>query len=381
MGKGGARHTSKPVVDVDLLVTCLADRKDLLADLGPYEQISRNQCCNPKALLKVLPLVKGLVALEPTAEIHPGNLRQAVMQVLMEHPALNKSNWNGGLWVNVRVERVGVVLYHMRRLKQGEDLRMCAGKLTSLEFMHLQEVIDIMEKKDNEMHALPLAKREEEEQKQPEKKLKKEISEVSLDSQGYPACFVTPPAGENEHPLPKGSALEDSLAKGGEDSLAKALPQPSFLRRRQGQLATTQEPKEDQAEEKAKLQKSLGFVAKRPACKPLAKGKSKPLAKGKSKPLAKGKSKPLAKGKKKGTAPSGPPTYPRKKWTKLRTTKTNKEPWRAYICGTTAEDGKGKVSLIVETTHKNHTKYLEILEHIQKRLWKKTTLLRMRHWS
>ena len=45
--------------------------------------------------------------------------------------------------------------------------------------------------------------------------------------------------------MPKGSAL------------AKALPQPSFLRRRQGQLATTQEPKEDQAEEKAKLQKSL----------------------------------------------------------------------------------------------------------------------------
>ena len=154
MGKGGARHTSKPVVDVDLLVTCLADHKDLLADLGPYEQISRNQCCNPKALLKVLPLIKGLVTLESTAEIQPGNLRQAVMQVLMEHPALNKSNWNGGLWVNVRVERVGVVLYHMRRLKQGEDLRMCAGKLTSLEFLHLQEVIDLMEKKDNEMHTL-----------------------------------------------------------------------------------------------------------------------------------------------------------------------------------------------------------------------------------
>ena len=42
MGKGGARHTSKPVVDVDLLVTCLAEHKELLADLGSYEQISRN---------------------------------------------------------------------------------------------------------------------------------------------------------------------------------------------------------------------------------------------------------------------------------------------------------------------------------------------------
>ena len=105
-------------------------------------------------MLKVLPLIKGLVTLESTAEIQPGNLRQAVMRVLMEHPALNKSKWNGGLCVNIRVERVGVILYHMRRLKQGEDLRMCAGKLTSLEFLHLQEVIDLMEKKDNEMHTL-----------------------------------------------------------------------------------------------------------------------------------------------------------------------------------------------------------------------------------
>ena len=146
MGKGGARHTSKPVVDVDLLVTCLAEHKELLADLGSYEQISRNNCCNPKALLKVLPLIKELVTLESTAEIQPGNLRQAAMQVLMEHPALNQSKWNGGLCVNIRVER--------RRQKQGEDLRMCAGKLTSLEFLHLQEVIDLMEKKDNEMHTL-----------------------------------------------------------------------------------------------------------------------------------------------------------------------------------------------------------------------------------
>ena len=62
---------------------------------------------------------------------------------------------------------------------------MCAGKLTSLEFLHLQEVIDLMGKKDNEMHTLRKS--------------------VSLDSQGYPACFGTPPAGENEHPLPKGA--------------------------------------------------------------------------------------------------------------------------------------------------------------------------------
>ena len=32
--------------------------------------------------------------------------------------------------------------------------------------------------------------------------------------------------------------------------------------------------------------------------------------------------------------------------------------------------GKGKLSLIVETTHTNHPKYLEILEHIKEKLEK-----------
>ena len=51
-------------------------------------------------------------------------------------------------------------------------------------------------------------------------------------------------------------------------------------------------------------------------------------------------------------------------------TKSSKEPLRAYITGTTETSGKGKLTLIVETTHKNHPKYLEILEHIKEKLEK-----------
>jgi hypothetical protein len=51
-------------------------------------------------------------------------------------------------------------------------------------------------------------------------------------------------------------------------------------------------------------------------------------------------------------------------------TKSSKEPFRAYITGTTDTSGKGKLSLIVETTHRNHPKYLEILEHIKEKLEK-----------
>ena len=122
------------------------------------------------------------------------------------------------------------------------------------------------------------------------------------------------------------------LPKGKEIILAKPIAGPSFLRRRLGQQATQTSQANEQ---KARLRKEFGFVAAM---------------------------------KSQGSAST--PTYPRKEWTKLRVTRSSKEPFRAYITGTTDTSGKGKLSLIVETTHKNHPKYLEILEHIEEKLEK-----------
>ena len=378
--RGGARHTTKPQVDTGLLYKSICQNKGLLANMGLYESISKTQACNPKALVKVIPLIKGLVELEATGEIHGQNLRQAIFQLLMEDPSLNDSKWAGGTWVSLRVERLNVVLFHMRRLRLSGDLRACASKLTTVEFLQIQEVVELMEKKPDleEVSALPLVQREEpsplveregpNELHKPAKKLKVSTSDVSVDSHGLPKMFGTPepsaaaspasskplPKGEphEESPLPKGEPSEpNSLPKG--KTLAKAIAEPSFLRRRLGQLATkTSQTKE----QKANLRKELGFAAamKRPAKK---KAKAKATSKAKSK-------KPLPKGS------ASTPTYPRKEWTKLRVTKSSKEPFRAYITGTTDTSGKGKLSLIVETTHRNHPKYLEILEHIKEKLEK-----------
>ena len=40
-GRGGARHMPRPYVGVGVLFKCLEQRKDLLADLGAYEHLSR----------------------------------------------------------------------------------------------------------------------------------------------------------------------------------------------------------------------------------------------------------------------------------------------------------------------------------------------------
>ena len=263
-GKGGARHTSKPQVDPGVLFKCLSLHKELVCNLGPYESISKTQACNPKGLLKNIPLLKGLVQLESTGEIHPSCMRQATFQLFMEDPKCNDTKWSGGVWSNMRVERVGTLLFHMRRLKLGDGLRACASKLTTIELLSIQEVLDMMDRKpEAEAPALPLVKREEaedddralaerDENDKPAKKLKKEISEVSLDSLGMPKCFGTPASTEAASPLAKGSS--SPLAKGSSSplateepetnaslpkgkTLAKAIAKPSFLRRREGRLA------------------------------------------------------------------------------------------------------------------------------------------------
>ena len=107
--------------------------------------------------------------------------------------------------------------------------------------------------------------------------------------------------------------------------MAKEIAEPSFLRRREGRLAAAAA---SSAGEKANLKSKLGMVAKmkRPAAK---------LAK-----KASAKRKPLKKGPVTTHAGASPAAFPRKVWTKLQVTKSQKEPWRAYIRGTTADDGK-----------------------------------------
>ena len=181
MSRGGARHTPKPQVDEGLLVSLFAEHKSLVQHMGSYERISRSQACNPKGLMDLLPLTKGLVNLEPTCEIHTQGLRKALFQLLLEHPSLNNTHFSGSVWVGLKVERIGVLQYHTRRLANS-SLQSCAARLKGSELEQLQEVVNLIEKKEQPA----LVQRAEEPEPQP-KKLKKEIS----DSSGFPKCFAT----------------------------------------------------------------------------------------------------------------------------------------------------------------------------------------------
>ena len=62
----------------------------------------------------------------------------------MADPALNTTRFNGQVWVNLRIERVTNLLYHFRRLKQGDDLRVCASHLTSPELLELKKALELL---------------------------------------------------------------------------------------------------------------------------------------------------------------------------------------------------------------------------------------------
>ena len=208
-GRGGARHTPKPMVDPDLLMREFKIHRDLLTDLGAYEKISKSQATNPKGLLALLPLLKGLLKLAPTCEIHGASLREGVFQCLLQDPELNDSKYNGRVWTSLKVDRLTVALFH---------LRTRASKPMGLKWSSSEEVVDSVEKKDD-----PLAERGEPStlaerdgpslaEKKAARSLKQETSDISLDSNGYPKCLASPadglPTCGDTQPLLKGRATE-----------------------------------------------------------------------------------------------------------------------------------------------------------------------------
>ena len=201
--------------------------------------------------------------------------------------------------------------------------------------------------------------------------MKKQISDVSLDSKGFPNCFNSPQGKDSS--LTEGLAAS-SLAKGNAGAAsstgdAQALEKPSFLRRRPGQNMVEKAEGATQ-EEKEALQDALGFgEMKKPASKAAkTKAGTKKTTKKPAASLPKGKPKgSLAKGTSEAPLPKG--TAKRKPWTRLTWTQTKKAPWRAYICGSHKPNAlTADCKLILETTHKRSWKYLGILKVIYDKL-------------
>ena len=224
--KGGARHFSKPYVDSGLVFQVLEQNQDLLQDLKNYEVTSKCNSPDPKGLVQTLPLWKGLLRLEPSAEIHTQPLRTALITLLAQMPWLNTTSNSGQVWANLRMERISTILYHVRKVGR-EGLLSCAARLTRQEYENLQDGLKLLdgntlgkvnalekakalEKADalekakalEKADALEKAQAQSSETMQPvegaKRKLKQHDSEVSMDSKGFPKMFGSPAPTDKE---------------------------------------------------------------------------------------------------------------------------------------------------------------------------------------
>ena len=250
--------------------------------------ISRNQTVDPKGLMHCFPLLDDLIKLSKTAEIHSQPIRQAFLKLLQENPNINDTKFNGSVFINLKADRIGVLLCHLRRLKIQGDMGACASKLTSAEFGLLQKLVDSVETKVSPEERAP-------------RKLKKELSEVSQDSKGYPSCLKSP---DKANILTKGKTKEASKEE--------AAP-PSFFRGRIGQKASSAWQKQEEANE-GDLAEAMGFGGKK------KKTKKKKVAKKPCQKDGKVLKKPAAKPPcQKVALPTG-----RAPWVKLRVCNANK---------------------------------------------------------
>ena len=292
-GKGGPRHFSKPWVDPDVLLSVFEERKSLVKNLGAYEHISRQCAPSPEGILQCHDLVKGLLQSSETAELHPNPVRTALVQLLASDPSLNKGNFRGEVWASNKQTRICCLLSHVRKLAGDDNLTSAAAKLTSKQFMTLQILLDLVqakepaadaglgkgpkgptfEKKESSLALVSFEKRKaaEEAASSSIKKLKKNDSDVSTDSKGFPTMF----ASSNEaspckatHPLEKGA-----------DGPGPARPEGYTLsrgdRKRRESLKKKEEAleKEKTSQGNASLEKvpseslhgALGYGKKRPA--------------------------------------------------------------------------------------------------------------------
>ena len=187
-GKGGARHFPKPYIDSGLLYKVLADNVLVLKNLGSYEHVSKANCPCPKGLVHTIGLWKSVLKLEPSGEVHPQPLRTALISLLAERPELNCTSSSGQVWANLRMERISCILFHVRKLGR-DGLTSAAAKLCRDDFSLLQqglkllEIPDALEKVPKPV-ARPLEKGRAAENSN--RKLKKENSDVSMDSKKFP---------------------------------------------------------------------------------------------------------------------------------------------------------------------------------------------------
>lgn len=177
--------------------------KEATFDLGVYNTLTKSTHPHPAGLSQNAKLIEQLV------DISNGEIRATqLQQVISEFPSCNDTTYKVSIWSMNKATSMATLLAHWRRLRyEPQRLQNCLAKATKAESKIVQKLSKLK----------PGLARGGGEPSQPavttKRKLKAEVSAVSLDSQGFPTMLK----GVN---TPSASSVHDSPAKPAEKATA-----------------------------------------------------------------------------------------------------------------------------------------------------------------
>ena len=139
-----------------------------------------------------------VVAISPRCELSVGSIRKAMTRLVFQQASINKTIYNNALWAGLRQERITCLLNHARRLKREEDrLRQVALHIGGAELEELQKFLakitltmDTASCADDSEAETVFAL---EKTVPSARRLSKQISEVSVDKDGFPNMLAEVP--------------------------------------------------------------------------------------------------------------------------------------------------------------------------------------------
>ena len=221
--------------------------KDMLLDLAGYEILSRNQVPDVLSFMKLEPLIKGLLEVAPSAEIHPKSLSMSLLRALSGDPAMNSTAFRGDVWAGLKAERITTLLNHTRRLAREKHNPCWVAKLSGKAYQQFVDLLDMVDLKEQQ----PLHKEDQgtvaghyastvaydvsdpgspvDKKVSPKRGLKREVSAASMDSDGFPSMLRSPKM--DKGPCKKGSS-SDPPASPGSPAQVGVSPVPRRLGRK-----------------------------------------------------------------------------------------------------------------------------------------------------
>ena len=103
-------------IDPQLLTKVLADNMPLVTNMGEYETISRPMAAKGSGLVAMAPLIESIVDMQPSAELPLAQLKTALLQLVLGHPAWNSTRYRNDHYAGMRTECLMTLLHHVRRV-------------------------------------------------------------------------------------------------------------------------------------------------------------------------------------------------------------------------------------------------------------------------